>query len=632
MHVPKPIRRALPNAAALLISWFSFFLLDVFVSQATGAAGAASLPFSAIWAAVFSGVLFLLPQLAARIVFCLLYFPFAAYAIIQAGYYCIFGKFMWLRDLLYLRDGAEFAGSVFDYLSVGFVVSCVLLLAWGVAACILRPKTQTHRPRVIAVACILASLLSCTPYLLNYVSFAEDQFNLGLGTDYYAGKSQRRAYELMYDAEKVYAMCGLYQTAWRDLTQHIITPQLPGNKSAETEKLARIESYFAQRGAHEDNDMTGLLAGKNIILVLMESADDWTISEQTTPTICKLMREGINFTNMYTPLYGSVRTFNTEFTMNTGVFSPTDGNLTFTYCDNDYSESLPNLFRRAGYSANAFHYNSPTFYSRGIMDPAMGYESYICYADYAENGNQFSRQLCEDSFVLTNPDLEDLLLGNQPFFNMVISRNAHMPYSESDSVSRYAIEKYPQYAGIDECEEVGYYYAKMNLLDDFFADLLDHLDAQGILDDTVIIGVTDHYSYSMKDQDRLLELSDVPVELMVEKTPFFIWSADMQPVTVNKTVNTADIVPTLLNLFGMDSGYQYIGQDAFDPDYSGYAIFSDGSWIDSNVVYQDGAVIHEFYDGAADSVDLAAMNETAQQFIEISNLILETDYYAQDSD
>lgn len=630
MHFPKPIRRLLPNAAALLIPWFSFFLLELFVSQSTGAAGTASLLFSAIWSAVFSGILFLLPQLAARIVFCILYFPFAAYAIIQAGYYRIFGKFMWLSDLLYLRDGAEFAGSVFDYLSVGFVAACVLLLVWGIAACILRPKTQTHRPRVIAVSCILASLLSCTPYLLDNVSFAEDKINLGLGTDYYAGKSQRRAYELMYDAEKVYAMCGLYQTAGRDVMQHIVTPQLPGNKSEETEKLAEIEAYFVQRGAHQDNEMTGLLAGKNVILVLMESADDWTISEQTTPTLCKLMREGINFTNMYTPLYGSVRTFNTEFTMNTGIFSPTDGSLTFTYCSNDYSESLPNLFRRAGYSANAFHYNSPTFYSRGIMDPAMGYESYICYTDYAENGNQFSRQLCEDSFVLTNPELDALLLGKQPFFNLVISRNAHMPYSERDSVSRYAIEKYPQYEGIDTCDEVGYYYAKMHLLDDFFAELLDKLEERGILDDTVIIGVTDHYSYSMKDQNRVLELSEVPVDLMVEKTPFFIWSAGMQPVTVDKTVNTADIAPTLLNLFGMDFRYHYIGQDAFDPDYSGYAIFSDGSWIDSNVVYQDGAVIHEFSDGAAANTDLAKMNETAQQFIRISNLILETDYYAQD--
>ena len=136
-------------------------------------------------------------------------------------------------------------------------------------------------------------------------------------------------------------------------------------------------------------------------------------------------------------------------------------------------------------------------------------------------------------------------------------------------------------------------------------------------------GVTDHYSYSMKDQERVRALSDVPVDLMVEKTPFFIWSTDLQPMTVDKTLNTSDIAPTLLNLFGLSSGTYYIGHDAFDPNYAGYAIFSDGSWIDGNVVYQDGEIIHEFSDGAAARTDIATMNQTAQDFIEINNLILE---------
>lgn len=125
------------------------------------------------------------------------------------------------------------------------------------------------------------------------------------------------------------------------------------------------------------------------------------------------------------------------------------------------------------------------------------------------------------------------------------------------------------------------------------------------------------------------ELSDVPVDLMVEKTPFFIWSADLEPMTVDKVLNTSDIAPTLLNLFGLSSDTQYIGQDAFDPNYSGYAIFSDGNWIDANVVYQDGQVIHEFSDGTAAQTDIAQMNQTAQDFIEINNLILETDYYSK---
>lgn len=614
-------------AAAFLIPWLSFFLPELFIYTYTDTS-AFSLAFSAVWAGILAGFLFLLPRLPARILFVLLYYPAATLAILQAGYFELFGKFMWLTYLVYLRDGAEFAGSVFDYLPAGFVPAAVLLLLWGAAACRLRSNTTASRAKVLAVCFCAVTAAAALPYLLN-AACAGDELERGLGTDYYAGKSLRRAYDLMYDAHKVYTMCGLYHSAGRDIWVHLLEPQLPGNKSEENQKLARIESYFAQRESATENEMTGTLAGKNVILVLMESADDWAIREDTTPTLCRLMREGINFTNLYTPLYGSVRTFNTEFTVNTGVFSPTDGSLTFTYCGNDYSESLPNTFRAAGYSANAFHYNSPSFYSRGVMDPAMGYETYICYADYAEHSNQFSSELYEDTFVLTNPDLRAQLLPDKPFFNFVISRNAHMPYSSDDSVSKYAMEQYPQYADADECEEVGCYLAKMKLLDNFFSQLLAELERAGQLENTVIVGVTDHYSYSMKDQERVRALSDVPVDLMVEKTPFFIWSTDLQPMTVDKTLNTSDIAPTLLNLFGLSSGTYYIGHDAFDPNYAGYAIFSDGSWIDGNVVYQDGEIIHEFSDGAAARTDIATMNQTAQDFIEINNLILETDYYSK---
>ena len=624
------LRRIRQPAAALLIPWLSFFLADILVYAFTDVTGWYALAFSAVWAGIFSGILFVLPRLAARIVFVLLYYGAVTYAILQTGYFQIFGKFLWLKDLLYLRDGAEFAGSVFSFLSPGFVAMSVLLLLWGIVACRLYPKTSCSRMKFLAVACCVITAVSLLPYLLN-LSCSEDNNSRGLGTDYYAGKSLRRAYTLMYDAKKVYSLCGLYQTVGRDIAIHLIQPLLPGNQAEETAQLASIESFFDDyQSEAKPNAMTGRFAGKNVILVLMESADDWAINETDAPTITKMMREGIQFTNMYTPLYGSVRTFNTEFTMNTGVFSPTDGNLTFSYCGNDFSESLPNLFRKAGYSANAFHYNSPTFYSRGIMDPAMGYENYICYADYAENSNMFSQALNEDTFVLTNDELRKQLLCEQPFCNFVISRNAHMPYSSQDSVSRYAMEKYPQYKGADACEEVGYYYAKINLLDDFFALLLDELEQADLLENTVIVGVTDHYSYSMKDQERMLELSDVPVELMVEKTPCFIWSADMaQPVTVEKTCNTSDILPTLLNLFGMETDYRYIGQDVFNPDYAGYAIFSDGSWITDEAVYENGSITHTFYDGAEADVDVNAMNELAQRYIETSNLILESDYYAK---
>ena len=104
----------------------------------------------------------------------------------------------------------------------------------------------------------------------------------------------------------------------------------------------------------------------------------------------------------------------------------------------------------------------------------------------------------------------------------------------------------------------------------------------------------------------------------------------MKPMTVSKTLNTSDLLPTVLNLMGVDSDYGYIGQDAFDPTYVGFAPFSDGSWISRGLAYD--AVTEQLIpiqgDGSwATPEFLEQMDADVQKFIAINNLILDTDYY-----
>lgn len=47
--------------------------------------------------------------------------------------------------------------------------------------------------------------------------------------------------------------------------------------------------------------MTGLFEGKNVIVIMMESMDELAVSEQNTPTIYRMMQEGINFTIIMLP-------------------------------------------------------------------------------------------------------------------------------------------------------------------------------------------------------------------------------------------------------------------------------------------------------------------------------------------
>ena len=128
-------------------------------------------------------------------------------------------------------------------------------------------------------------------------------------------------------------------------------------------------------------------------------------------------------------------------------------------------------------------------------------------------------------------------------------------------------------------------------------------------------------------------LSGVDHELLLEKTPCFIWSADKPQISVEKPLFTADLVPTMLNLLGINSPYSYLGQDAFDPNYNGYVYFPDGSWIaDGVIAFRNSSTAS--YEILANEKGLPLtddylleMQKKAEAFIEANNAMLPCDYY-----
>ena len=156
----------------------------------------------------------------------------------------------------------------------------------------------------------------------------------------------------------------------------------------------------------------------------------------------------------------------------------------------------------------------------------------------------------------------------------------------SEALSKFALHKYPEYRHKFPSEEESCARVKAKLVDDMFSRLLQELEEWGELENTVIIGLTDHYTYGYKNTEELMELSGVEEELLLEKTPCFVWSLDGPSVKVDKTLCTADLLPTVWNLLGVEVPYSYLGQDAFDDSYEGYAVFSDGSFIGSGLVCQ----------------------------------------------
>ncbi len=616
-------RKAL-SLAAVGLSFFAVELLGFFFLRRENG-GAWPLAFGGLWALLLTCLLRALPRKGARIAYGIVYFLFAAYTIVQTGYFLLFDGMMWVSDFLYASEGSDFFSVLLQY-PLAWWLSVAALLAIGVLVLWKFPKWNGDW--LGSTVCVLAA--GCAVFgclLLPEAVFAGDRQIQYAGSDYGRAKSARAAYTNMFDAHRLYQVCGVYQTAWKDLYANAIYPLMPGYAAAQAQAREEIDSYFEDRAESGDNAMTGLFQGKDVVLVLMESMDDFALGEHT-PTINRLMAEGIQFTDFYTPVYGSVRTFNSEFCINTGSFLSSQGGYAFDYVTNDYSQSLASLLRQEGYSAKVYHYNDPNFYSRGVFSPAMGYEEYVCYADFVEKD---SKSLYDDELLFDNEAISDSFFRQGPTLNFIITRSAHLSYKYNEVLSYWALKKYPQFRGMTGHEETDCLYLKAKLVDDMFARLLRELQEQGRLENTVIVAVTDHYAYGYKDVPEMLRLSGVDDPLLLEKTPCFIWSAEGPSVSVDKTLNTADLLPTVLNLLGVKSPYRYIGHDAFDESYPGYALFTDGSWISNGVAYSAASdKVIQLRDGReVTEQEMEEMTALLNRFVYINNRILETDYYRQ---
>ena len=590
--------------------------------------------FGLLWSAVLGGAVFLLPAVAARVVYGLTYFLSAVYAGFQTGYYLLFSEMMWLSDFRYAAEGSDYADMLLTY-PLGWWLGIFGMIALGILILWKFPRWKRTGVKRTASALVIAASAFGMVALPELLYINDDKIQYA-GSDYGRSQSAQAVYENMFNTHRLYRLCGLHHTLAKDIYKNTIYPLTPSHAAEQAKAEEAVDAFFENRPETVENAMTGVLAGKNVVLVLMESMDDWMIG-QHTPTLEKLMQEGINFTRFYTPVFGGIRTFNTEFTINTGSFLSSQGGYAFDYVTNSYPQSLANRLREAGYSAKTFHYNDPTFYSRGEFSPAMGYEEYVCYADFVTETDEKARKnlLYDDLLLFDNAGLKaEFFREGQPNLNFVITRSAHLSYKYNEVLSYWGLKKYPEYRGLTGNEETDCAYLKAKLVDDLFARLLQELEGSGQLENTVIIGVTDHYTYGYKDVDSLLKLSGVEETILLEKTPCFIWSADMEPLEVDKLLNTSDLLPTMLNLLGVESPYNYIGRDAFDERYEGYVPFSNGSWICGDTAYDSGTKKYISISGNQQTIAAdfqKEMAQTVQEFIHINNLILDADYYKEGS-
>ncbi len=539
-----------------------------------------ALCFTMLWALLLCGVVYILPFVLRRIFVVLLVVLASALCLIHSSMYRIFGTCFSFADLSYAEDGARFFSM--DYLSFrkGLLLCIIAAIAAALLAAVGMKKRAYRWPRaVIAVGMFAVSVVGI--YVLHASLIESDDQTFAWDTQYNSSTDQS-VYTNFSDVNRCFFMTGGYQYLFRSfVVTYGIEDMLTNGETYE-----QLDAYYEQseKNTHPDNEMTGALRDKNLILVLLESIDTWLLTEEYMPNLYALQQQSINFENHYAPMFISAATFGSEFSVNTGLVPPTNGINNKAYSTYAYPYSLAHLFRNEGYTANSFHSANPSIYSRGDIHSNWGYEQYFSWEELGMDDYMLDSQLINGYSYMVQDEL---------FFDFVLTYSGHGPYTEEmDNISAdhwdavyQAVDPDAIPATGDDLEE--YYRAVAHAMetDKFIGELVDRLTEDGHINDTALVFFADHYAKYMTNTDLVMQLKGVDNTDMLCRTPFFIYSSDLPAQSVTKLTATMDIAPTIANLFDLDVNYAYYtGDDAFG-DGGGYVIFRNLNWYDGETYY-----------------------------------------------
>lgn len=399
------------------------------------------------------------------------------------------------------------------------------------------------------------------------------------------------------------------------------------NNETTNQNYKTLNSYFMSRSITDKNEYTGQFAGKNLIVIMMESVGEIFLNPEYYPTFYKMYTEGYGFTNNYSPR-NSCATGNNEMSGMVSLFSIYRTCTANTYKENEYPESIFGLFNKAGYQTSSFHNYDETYYFRSTIHKNMGSKSYYGVKDLKI---PYTREYKEwPSDILLMESSMEHIDTTKPFMAWLTTVTSHQPYYVS---SEYGDKYLELFKDTDYSISTKRYMSKLKELDLALARLLELLSEKGILDETVIVLFGDHYPYGLHDEDIEMVLPNALERNNIEKTPFVIYNSKMEGKQFNQYTSYLNIVPTLANLFNLEYDPRYyIGEDilseAYINSYKNRVLFADGSWENEKAYYNaTTGKISYFGEETYSNEDIVKYNKEISNMIKMSNLAITSNYF-----
>ena len=202
------------------------------------------------------------------------------------------------------------------------------------------------------------------------------------------------------------------------------------------------------------------------------------------------------------------------------------------------------------------------------------------------NGITFTSTWPSSALEMMEQSIDDYI-NQERFHAYYMTFSGHGPYSTANPIAVKNYQTVNELLGDRELTMGAKYYLAANYeLEKAMTYLLEKLEAAGKLDKTMIVIIGDHYPYYLAD-NHLNSLAGKSVEQDFEKfkSTCIMYCPGMETVKVDDPCCNVDILPTVLNLFGMEYDSRLLpGTDIFS-DNTPIAMLYNKSFVTKFVKY-----------------------------------------------
>ncbi|MCI6609346.1 MAG: LTA synthase family protein [Ezakiella sp.] len=343
----------------------------------------------------------------------------------------------------------------------------------------------------------------------------------------------------------------------------------------------------------EKNEYTGIAKGKNLIIIQVESLNNFPINKkyngiEVTPNLNKLINEkGSIYFNNYFELLGAGNTSDAEFVTLHSLY-PSMKNPSYEVYLNSDLYGLPKILKEYGYNVAAYHGYKPEFWIRDRAYPHIGIDKFYSEG-YYDKDDVIGMGVSDKSFFKKSAELIKEY-QSEPFFSFLITLSNHVPFEMPEKDKKLKLK--PE----DEGNLFGRYLSSVHYTDEAIGEFLKELKEKGLYDNSMIAIYGDHHGILMKDKvvnDKISDFigADFDYDTMLNIPLIIHVGGYAGKAKIDKVGSHLDFLPTILNLYGIDrKHYVLLGEDMLNGKDDGVVFPQSylirGSFINKDYIFK----------------------------------------------